>query len=280
MVFRKRKNPTPDFKLPPPYQPMSGQRAALQVPGIFPYCVLMQVAAEDEYDDYVLCRGFDPRINKFIDYEKDNEEKPGIPVAKPYSFRFKGLYEIAHLYAAALPVQCSANSPVDAKIRLGQNPGEAQESPGQPADLEEEVDELYDEDGRAVNWMFIESPGELIWGMLMEDHPGQYECFNILKGKWCPSEAKFLFDCDAESSTYLKAIDLHYTVSAGGSIPEPDAGAQGWFKLMSLGSSEGNEVIAVVVSLDCDSPGACATQDLDLDEDGECPTPDGDPCGD
>ena len=138
---------------------MTGERASLQTHGIFPYCVLMQVAAEDTEAEYVLCRGFDVRINKFIDYEEGNDDKPGIPVAKPYGFRSAGVYELAQVCAAALPVQCSAPSPTTAPMRLGQNPGKAADSVDQPADLDEELEELYTTDGKAVNWMFIGSSG-------------------------------------------------------------------------------------------------------------------------
>ena len=158
-MFRKRRNPTPSFRIPTAFQPMSGNQAALQVPGVFPYVVLMQVAAEDTEPNYVLCRGFDPRINKFVDYEADNTDKPGIPVAKPYGQRAKGLYGIAQMYAAALPIQCYSPSPTEAKIRLGQNPGKAAESAGHPSSLTEEVEILYTTEGKAINWMFIESPG-------------------------------------------------------------------------------------------------------------------------
>lgn len=167
-MFRKHRNPTPGFRMPPPFQPMTGTHAALQVPGVFPHCVLMQVAAEDTEDEYVLCRGFDPRINKFIDYEEGNEDKPGIPVAKPYRCRMAGLYHMAEIYAAALPVQSSCPSPTGAKIRIGQNPGKAKTSTGPPADLDEEVEELFTTEGKAVNWMFIDFPGEQVCFELAE----------------------------------------------------------------------------------------------------------------
>lgn len=246
---------------------MSGKHAALQVPGVFPYCVLMQVAAEDTERDYVLCRGFDPRMNRFIDYEEDNENKPGIPVAKPYGHRMKGLYRIAEMYAAALPTQgvgpniCP--SPTTAPIRLGQNPGKAQESPDQPTSLAEEVDELYTTEGKAVNWIFLQAPAsELFWCMLMEDHPGPGVCFDILIGTWCWEEYKFRFDCDAPASDYEVGIDRHYTESAGGMIPEPAKYAQGWFKRMPAKWTDSG-CVYVVVSLDCDSDGLC-TPDHDL----------------
>ena len=94
MTIRKRRQPTPHFKMPPPFEPLTGERAQLLAQGVFPYCAMMQVAAEDEHDNYVICRGFDTRIRKFIDYEEGNSDKPGIPVAKPYGRRSAGGYEI------------------------------------------------------------------------------------------------------------------------------------------------------------------------------------------
>ena len=45
---------------------------------------MMQIAKDDIYDDYVVCRGFDPRIQRFVDFAENSSEKPGISVAKPF----------------------------------------------------------------------------------------------------------------------------------------------------------------------------------------------------
>ena len=45
------------------------------VHGVFPYVAMMQVAAEDTYDEYVICRGFDIRVMRFVDYDEDDEEE-------------------------------------------------------------------------------------------------------------------------------------------------------------------------------------------------------------
>lgn len=284
MTFRKRRNPTPGFNLPPPYQPMTGQRAQLQIPGLFPYVAQMQVAERDIYDKYVICRGFDTRINRFIDYEDGNADKPGIPVAKPWGFRMKGLYTKAEIHTVVLPTQGMpstfhspyqvAPSPDEVKTRLGQNPGKAKDSSDQPYSLDEELEQLTTDDDKPIHWMFANNPSSMIWGMLMEDHPGCYTCFKILKGQWCPSESRFMFDCTATEDEYLTAMDLHYTEICGGSLPEPAMYAQGWFMLMPLGGSVEGTSIAIVVSLDCDSRGEC-TPEL---TDGECPEASGDPC--
>jgi hypothetical protein len=114
--------------------------------GIFPYCAMFQVAAEDEEDDYVICRGYDPRIRKFIEYDAEDENKPGIPIAKPFSNREAGSYEVGEIFPAVLPL-----------TRLGQNSGVAAESQGQPADLDEEVELLYTTDEKVVNWIFLDT---------------------------------------------------------------------------------------------------------------------------
>jgi hypothetical protein len=218
-------------------------------------------------------------MRKFIDYEEDNDDKPGIPVAKPYGKRQTGVYRIGQVFGAFLPTQGPKDwvcpSPSDVDWRVGQNPGVAETTPGHPADLSEAINELMTDDGlKYVNWMLIDTADDLIWCMLMEDHPGRYTCFDVLQGIWCPDSARYKFDCDASSDDYLTAIDLHYTTSAGGSIPEPEAYAQGWFKLMPLGNNA-DEVIAVVVTLDCESDDSCTDHQL---TDGECPDTEVDPC--
>lgn len=131
----------------------------------------MQVAAEDTYDDYVICRGFDPRILKFIDYAAGNPDKPGISVAKPFGKRLTDTYEIGEVYPAFLPTQGNANfqdfrqaafvppSPVSVNWRVGQSPGVVTGGldGGQPADLNETIGILYDHNGNVVNWLLIDS---------------------------------------------------------------------------------------------------------------------------
>jgi hypothetical protein len=274
MSIRKRRHPTPAFGALPPYQPITGERAPLKTEGVYPYCSMMQVAAEDTKLNYVICRGFDTRIGRFIDYEEGNDDSPGIPVAKPFGNRRIGAYNVAEIYAAGLPLQSSNASPSSVPWRVGQNPGVSETTEGHPEDLDETVDELYTDEGQAINWMFIESPspGEVFWCVLLEDHPGRGECFNIAVGVWCKAEAKHRFDC----SEIEIGIDWHNTESNGGSLTEPDAGARGWFKRESCPSTDSGWIY-VVVSLDCESPGECGTDD-DALNDGECPEGSGDPC--
>lgn len=146
MTLRKRRTPSPAFKIPPPYNPISGEQSQLMVGGLFPYCAMMQVAADDTEADYVICRGFDPRVKRYFDYVEGDADKAGIPVAKPYGSRQEGVYTVGQVFPAVLPL-----------TKLGQNPGVAATSDGHPADLTEAVELLYTTDSKAVNWLLIDS---------------------------------------------------------------------------------------------------------------------------
>lgn len=173
-MFRKRRRPTPNFKIPPPYHPIQGEQANLRQDGTSPFCAMMQVAAEDTYDDYVICRGFDPRILRFIDYAEGDANKPGISVAKPFGKRSPGTYQIAEVYPAFLPAQGNASfadfrqvvytppSPANVLWRVGQNPGVVVGGleGGQPEALGDEIEILYDHNGKVVNWLLIDSKGD------------------------------------------------------------------------------------------------------------------------
>ena len=152
-MFRKRRQPTPHFRLPPPYQPITGEQAPLMVPGVHPHCAMMQVAAEDTHVNYVICRGYDPRIRKFYDYDAgDLDNNPGLAVAKPYGNRATGIYAIGEVFPALLPLS-----------RIGQNPGRIEDGgshyQGQPLNATDEVIHLTDDNSQYINWMLIDSPG-------------------------------------------------------------------------------------------------------------------------
>ena len=156
MTIRKRRQPTPGFKLPPPYSPVTGEHAPLSAQGVFPYVAMMQVAAEDTHKDYVICRGHDVRYNKFYDYAAGDPNKPGIAVAKPYGMRRHCVYRVGQIFAAVIPLQTPNPQPESVPWRVGTNPGVATVSDGHPADLYEEVTELYDDDGKLIVYMFLE----------------------------------------------------------------------------------------------------------------------------
>lgn len=163
LMFKKQRKIAPYFPTHPPFNAVAGQYASLTgEQGVNPYCVLMQVAEDDTRDNYVICRGFDPRILVFVDYEAGNSNKPGIAVAKPYGHRKPGLYKVGELYPALLPTQGNATytppSPTEIGLRLGQNPGVVETDPaesGQPRDLAESLALLYDDNNVAINWLLL-----------------------------------------------------------------------------------------------------------------------------
>ena len=179
MGFRKRRVATPGFGHVP-YSPIHGEQANLRQDGTAPYCAMMQVAAEDTYDDYVICRGFDTRILKFIDYAEGDADKPGISVAKPFGKRVTGTYEIGEIYPALLPTQGNDEfagfrqvtyvppSPASVNWRVGQNPGVVSGGleGGQPENLSDAITILYDHNGKVVNWLMIDG-GEPAEGQIL-----------------------------------------------------------------------------------------------------------------
>lgn len=160
---RKRRTPSPGFRLPPPFQPLTGERAPLDVAGVYAHCAMMQIAAEDTHEDYVICRGYDPRIRRFFDYDAaDLANKPGLPVGKPYGSRTAGVYTVGQVFPAMIPL-----------TRIGQTPGVAETTQGHPADLDEDVEILYDEDDKAINYMLMDAPASegIPFRMLYDDCP-------------------------------------------------------------------------------------------------------------
>lgn len=146
LIGRKRRRVTPALGIGPPYAPLTGTYANLRDPGIYPYCALFQVATEDIYADYLVCRGFDPRIKRFVEYDfGDLANKPGISVAKPYSNRHSGLYLVGHVLPALIPY-----------TRIGETPGVSETTPGHPAGLDEEIEILSDHNDVVINWMVID----------------------------------------------------------------------------------------------------------------------------
>ena len=255
MVFRQRKQPTPHFKLPPPYQPMTGDRAQLMVPGIFPYCAMMQIAAEDTHCDYVVCRGYDPRDRKYYDY--DGGDQPGIAVAKPYGNRRVGVYRIGEVYPAVLPL--SAGAEQDGKIvpRIGQNPGRAEgaECQGHPTSLDDEIVHIQDEGDVYISWMLLgDGPSPLVELMLAENHPGKGIVYKCYKSIWCPQDNAYRYNCDDTCDDWVFAVDFREDV------PQPVIGARGMYIAMP---SVEHGTIYINLSMDCTSPGTCAAQDID-----------------
>ncbi len=113
----------------------------------------------------------------------------------------------------------------------------------------EEVDELLTDDGKYVNWMFIEQgSATLYWCMLMEAHPGADTCFDIIVGDWDAEFNKWIFTC---ADTPDIGVDFHYDA------PLPEIYACGWFEKHPSDTTDSGWIYHVV-SLDCTSRGACA----------------------
>jgi hypothetical protein len=200
-MFRKRRRPTPNFQVPPPYNPMRGDHDDLQLHGDWPYCAMMQIACEDKYEHHVVCRGFDPRMLKFVDYRDNSAEKPGISVAKPFGCRVTEggakRYRIGEVFMAVLPTQGTTDidvhyippSPVEVKWRLGQNPGFVDGSPygGHPKCLEDEIEVLYDHNGKVINWMLVHTETKMFRFQSTEDlidSDSCEACVRQMSGYW------------------------------------------------------------------------------------------------
>lgn len=158
-MFRAKRQPAPFFRMPgSPFNPATGERAPLS-----PYPVTgttlatFQVIGDDPtdpntadlHDDYLVCRGFeataDPHFRFLHDPYTAPETTP-ISVAKPYSLRGTFPYTRGQVIVAAR-----------IHTRLGENQGVAATSTGHPANLDEEIELLTDDNGVAVSWLAIES---------------------------------------------------------------------------------------------------------------------------
>lgn len=158
-MFRKKRQPGPHFKMPgAPYAPITGERALLGRPpakgttlGIF------QVIGDDPedpetqdtHDNYVVCRGYeaesDPNFQFLYDpYTNESPDAKAIHVAKPYGVRGTFPYTLGQVIVAARIF-----------TKLGYTPGKAENTVGHPADLDEEIGILLDDEGVAISWMDI-----------------------------------------------------------------------------------------------------------------------------
>ena len=169
---------------------MTGERHKLLVEGVYPYCAMMQVAAEDTHCNYVVCRGYDTRDRRYYDYAEGDAAQPGIAVAKPYWSRFVGVYRIGQGYPAVLPLSSGAED--DGKIvpRIGQNPGrvEGNECRGNPLTLEEEIVLLADENGVYISWMLLDGgPGKVYFELRAELVQWSGDIVDAARKTWDPT---------------------------------------------------------------------------------------------
>jgi hypothetical protein len=145
MAYRKRRSPAPGFRQPSPYNPISGQFAKIGHPGIASSVVMMQIAEEDTHDNYVVCRGYDPETMKFY-YQ--------LSVAKPFGLRGTFPYVVGEVYATAKAYGTPGN---DTQGTLGLTPGVAETTVGQPVDLDEAIDILYDDNEKVISYLLLDS---------------------------------------------------------------------------------------------------------------------------
>lgn len=159
-MFRKRRQPAPFFRMPgQPFNPATGENALL---GAYPHggttLALFQVIGDDPndpetadtHDNYVVCRGYEADHDPYFRYLHDpytKEDTTPINVAKPYSLRGTFPYSSGQVIVAAR-----------IKHRLGYNPGKAETTVGQPADLDEEVVLLMDDDDVGISWLDVGTP--------------------------------------------------------------------------------------------------------------------------
>lgn len=177
-MFRKRKNPTAGFRGPVPFLPQTGEHAELMVPGVSPNCALMQIAEHDTHRDYVICRGYDTRIKRFIDYDPDDtDNNPGIPVAKPWGKRMVGLYRKFAAYPAVLPLSKFGQNPLrlhdSFRIQnvgvdtIPQNGQQYFSSAGWD-NFRETVVHLKTDEDIYINWMLLDGGPTFVWAMLTD----------------------------------------------------------------------------------------------------------------
>lgn len=219
-MFRKRRRPTPGFGIPSPFNPMQGENANLRQDGTSPFCAMMQVAAADTYDDYVVCRGFDPRILKFIDYAEGDEDNPGISVAKPYGCRKIRKYRVGEIYPAFLPTQGNTEfsgfkqvtytppSPSDVNWRLGQNPGVASDirNGGHAKVLTDSITAIIDHNNIYVNWMLIHSANEQLF---------RFQSLEDMTGSSCSATIRRMDRTDLSIETIYDPDNLFLGMLAG-----------------------------------------------------------------
>jgi hypothetical protein len=157
-MFRKRRIPAPFFGIPgAPFNPMTGERAPLAPePVRGTTLALFQVIEEDTHDNYVVCRGHEADSDPTFTYLHDPSTVPTttpINVAKPYVVRGTNPYVVGQIVVAAR-----------IKGKLGYNPGKAETTVGHPADLDEVVELLLDDDDVGIAWLDIGASGPIVAG--------------------------------------------------------------------------------------------------------------------
>lgn len=226
MVLRKRRQPTPWFRQPPSYDPIAGKRAPLDHPGVTPYCALMQVAAEDTHQNYLICRGYDTRERKFFDYVEGDPDKEGIAVAKPYGRQTKGIYQIGQVIPAMVALTGLYSDLQETWVQQGQNPGVS--TAGHPKVvslsplLTDPVSILYDDNGKAITWMAMH--GECIARIEMTDalSRGGAESAEAMLFSWNHAEDEW------NEEPIITVYNTQHLAFSKPATAEGDRGADGW----------------------------------------------------
>lgn len=134
-MWRKRKNPAPYFRNPAPYNPLSGEHAPIGRNIDRTRIAMMQVIEADTHDNYLVCRGYDPDAKKFLH---------SVNVAKQYPIRGTFPYRVGCVLPAAKP-----------STMLGETSGVSATTLGCPADLNEVINILLDDNDHPIAWLDI-----------------------------------------------------------------------------------------------------------------------------
>lgn len=196
MVLKRKRALAPYFKVPQPLNPLTGQRAPIGNPVDLTRIAMVQVSDEDTHDNYVVCRLFDPECGKLLF---------DVPVAKTYGTRGTFPYRIGEVYPAAKP-----------RTRLGDNAGVASTSTGHPADLDEEVEMLVDDDNNPVAWLLLDRPtsaGIQFRNDSSETAPAY--AIMAVTGAICDDSGGWFLTVDKPSANFFRV----YVVNGGQEVP-------------------------------------------------------------
>ena len=167
MPIRKRRQPAPSFRRPAPYSGVTGQHAGIGPAKVdLTRLAMFQVCVTDTHDNYVGCCGLDPEANVYFDSDHP------MAVAKPYDVRGTFPYTVGQMIVCA-KVRTAFGGTAEygspSIVALGDNPGVASSSTGQPADLDEEIDMLKTDDGLPIFWLHVGGGSSLTPRILYDD---------------------------------------------------------------------------------------------------------------
>ncbi len=174
MVIRKRRSPAPAFRVPSPFNPMTGDHAPLGR-NVYPTRVAMMQVVE-EHDDYLTCRGYDPEAQLFLNevsvakplvlqktpWDGKTYEISSVDVTFTYKYSttrmlvydggntitqmFSYPYFVGDVLAVAKPM-----------TKIGETPGTISESDCVLLDAEIQI--MYDSQEKPIAWMDLNVAG-------------------------------------------------------------------------------------------------------------------------